>query len=410
MPLPYTNWAGNIRFGAARTHRPTTVEQLQELVAASPSARALGSGHSFSPIADTPGDLIQLDALPHTVQIDPANQVVTVSAAVAYAELAARLDKEGFALPNLASLPHISVAGACATGTHGSGNSNGSLATAVIALDMVSADGSLVTTDRRAADFPGMVVALGALGIVTSMTLRVEPAFTVRQWVYEGLSREQLVTHVEEIFAAAYSVSVFTDWRHASRIWVKQRDGDPVPPPHWLGALQATEPRHPVPGMPAGSATQQLGRPGPWHERLPHFRPEFTPSSGDELQSEYLVPRDRAADAITALTGIADQIAPVLLIAEIRTVAADDLWLSMAYGRDSVAFHFTWRPDTGAVRPVLAQLEERLAPFDPRPHWGKLFTMDPRGSYDRLPGFTGLMERYDPAGTFRNDFIARSIG
>jgi alditol oxidase len=410
MALPYTNWAGNIRFGAARTHRPATIEQLQELVAASTSARALGSGHSFSPIADTHGDLIQLDALPPTVQIDPADNTVTVAAAVTYAELAARLEKEGFALPNMASLPHISVAGACATGTHGSGNSNGSLATAVTALDMLTADGSLVTQDLRAADFPGMVVALGALGIVTSMTLRIGPAFTVRQWVYENLSREHLVTHVDEIFAAGYSVSVFTDWRHASRIWVKQRGDEDAPPPHWLGAHRAQEPRHPVPGMPAGSATQQLGMPGPWHERLPHFRPEFTPSSGDELQSEYLVPRDRAADAITALTAIADQIAQVLLIAEIRTVAADDLWLSMAYGRDSVAFHFTWRPDTAAVLPVLAQLEERLAPFDPRPHWGKLFTMDPRASYDRLPGFTGLLERFDPAGKFRNDFVARTIG
>jgi xylitol oxidase len=407
---PRTNWAGNIAFAAPDFYGPAAVAELRAVVARARRVRVLATGHSFNDMADSPGAQVSLASLPPEVDVDSAASLVRVSAALSYAQLASRLDRQGFALRNLASLPHISVAGACATGTHGSGNSNGSLATAVIALDMVTADGSLVTTDRRAADFPGMVVALGALGIVTSMTLRVEPAFTVRQWVYEGLSREQLVTHVEEIFAAAYSVSVFTDWRHASRIWVKQRDGDPVPPPHWLGALQATEPRHPVPGMPAGSATQQLGRPGPWHERLPHFRPEFTPSSGDELQSEYLVPRDRAADAITALTGIADQIAPVLLIAEIRTVAADDLWLSMAYGRDSVAFHFTWRPDTGAVRPVLAQLEERLAPFDPRPHWGKLFTMDPRGSYERLPGFTGLMERYDPAGTFRNDFIARSIG
>ena len=407
---PRTNWSGNIAFGAPGFYRPSSLGELQAVVARSDRIRVLATGHSFNDMADSPGAQVTLEGMPAEVCVDSARSVARVAAGLSYAEIAARLNTEGFALRNLASLPHISVAGACATGTHGSGNSNGSLATAVTALDMVTADGSLVTQDRRAADFPGLVVALGALGIVTSMTLRIEPAFTVRQWVYEGLSREQLVAHVEEIFAAAYSVSVFTDWRHASRIWVKQRGDAPAPPPHWLGAQQAQEPHHPVPGMPAGSATQQLGRPGPWHERLPHFRPEFTPSSGDELQSEYLVPRDRAADAITALTGIADQIAPVLLIAEIRTVAADDLWLSMAYGRDSVAFHFTWRPDTAAVRPVLAQLEQRLAPFGPRPHWGKLFAMDPRASYTRLPGFTGLMERFDPSGTFRNDFIARSIG
>lgn len=405
------NWAGNVRFSAARIHRPATVAQLQDLVAASTAARALGTGHSFSLIADTPGDLIRVDALPVALQVDSVNQAVTVSAAVTFAELAARLHAEGFALHNLASLPHISVAGACATSTHGSGNGNRSLATAVQALDLVTADGTLVTLSRdKDADFPGAVVSLGALGIVTSMTLGIEPDFPVRQWVYEGLSGDQLTDRFDEIFASAYSVSVFTSWQNTSRIWVKQRGDTPPPPPTWLGARLATEQQNPVPGMPAENATQQLGVPGPWHERLPHFRPEFTPSYGDELQSEYLIPRHLAAEAVTALTEIADQIAPVLFISEIRTVAADDLWLSMAYARDSVALHFTWHPDLAAVLPVLARIEERLAPFDPRPHWGKLFTMDPRASYGKLPDFTSLLDRYDPVRKFRNDFLTRTLG
>jgi alditol oxidase len=436
MSIPVTNWAGSIAFSAARTHRPATVEQLRELVAASAQVRALGSGHSFSPIADTTGDLISLDGLPRTVRIDPGGHgasggrgvtgrpsaagrpSVTVGAAIRYGELAARLDRAGYALHNMASLPHISVAGACATGTHGSGDRNGCLSTAVRAMELVTADGELVTVSRDSGDssagFGGMVAALGALGIVTSMTLDIEPAFTVRQWVYRDLPRRQLDAHFAEIFASGYSVSVFTDWRppYAARVWVKQRVGASSaagpPPLGWLDARLADAPLHPVPGMPAGYTTQQLGVPGPWHERLPHFRAEYTPSNGDELQSEYLVPRERAVEALGALNPVADRIAPVLRIAEIRTVAADDLWLSMAYQRDSVAFHFTWLKDTAAVIPVLAAIEEQLAPFGARPHWGKVFVMEPpalRALYPRLPDFESLLARYDPAGKFRNDFI-----
>jgi alditol oxidase len=416
MSIPRTNWAGNIAFSAARTHRPSTVGQLRELVAAGAQVRALGSGHSFSSIADTTGDLISLDGLPRTVRIEAGR--VTVDAAIRYSELATHLDQAGYALHNLASLPHISVAGACATATHGSGDRNGCLSTAVSAMELVTADGELVTVRRSDGEFGGMVVALGALGIVTSMTLDTEPAFTVRQWVYQDLPRRQLDAHFAEIFASACSVSVFTDWRppYDARIWLKQRAGagDGPPPPRWLDARLADVPLHPVPGMPAGYTTQQLGVPGPWHERLPHFRPEYTPSNGDELQSEYLVPRDRAVEALAALNPVADRIASVLRIAEIRTVAADELWLSMAYQRDSAAFHFTWRNDMAAVIPVLAAIEERLAPFDARPHWGKVFVMEPsalRALYPRLPDFENLLARYDPAGTFRSDFIRdRVIG
>jgi alditol oxidase len=408
VAVPQTNWAGNVTFGAARTLRPATVAQLRAVVAESTRVRALGSGHSFSRIGDTTGVLISLDGLPRDVRIDADRRTVTVSAAMRYGELAARLDQAGWALANLASLPHITVAGACATGTHGSGDGNGSLATAVSAVEMVTADGELVTVSRAGDGFAGMVVALGALGIATSMTLDIEPAFTVRQWVYQDLPRQQLDAHFAEIFASAYSVSVFTDWRppYTCRVWLKDK-GDSRPP--LPGARPAEVPLHPVPGMDAGATTEQLGVPGRWHERLPHFRPEYTPSSGDELQSEYLVPRGLAVEALAALNPIARQIAPVLRIAEIRTVAADDLWLSPCYQRESVAFHFTWQLDTAAVIPVLAAIEERLAPFGARPHWGKLFVMNPAGLYPRLPGFRNLMSRYDPDGTFRNEFTDRCL-
>jgi xylitol oxidase len=419
MTRQATNWAGNITFTAARRHSPSSVEELQHLVAGAERVRALGTGHSFNRIADTPGDLVSLTGIPPTMDIDAANATVTVGAAIRYGELAAHLHASGYALHNLGSLPHISVAGACATGTHGSGVGNGSLSTAVAAMELVTADGELAVLCRGADGedgdvFPGAVVGLGALGIVTSLTLNIQPTFEVEQYVYEGLPFEQATEHHADIFASGYSVSLFTDWTGSgfNQVWRKQRvdTRDGTPQRHWMGARLADGPRHPVPGMSATNCTEQLGVPGPWHTRLPHFRLEFTPSSGDELQSEYFVPRHLAADALRAIDGIRDRVAKVLQISEIRTIAADDLWLSPAYARDSVALHFTWIKDIDAVTPVLAAIEERLADFQARPHWGKVFTTSAevvRGLYERWPDFVELLHRYDPAGKFRNEMLDR---
>jgi xylitol oxidase len=414
-----TNWAGNVTFRAAGFHRPGSVAELQRLVAGRPRVRALGTGHSFSEIADTPGDLISLAGLPPVIEIDSERHTVTLSASLRYGELAATLDRAGQALRNLGSLPHISVAGSCATGTHGSGDGNGVLATSVTALEMVTADGELVTLSRDTdpGRFPGAVVALGALGIVTRLTLRTVPSFGVRQYVYDDLPREQVTAHLGGILGSAYSVSLFTDWRGPvfRQAWLKRHADAPgaaQAAPGWMGGRLADGPRNPVPGMPAGNCTEQLGVPGPWHQRLPHFRLEFTPSAGDELQSEYLLPRGHAAAALDALGPLAAEMAAVLQIAEIRSVAADDLWLSPCYRRDTVAFHFTWVNDWAAVAPVLARVEQRLAPFAPRPHWGKLFTTSPAevaARYPRMDDFRGLLRHYDPAGKFGNDLLNRHI-
>ena len=411
------NWAGNVTFAAERFHRPASVPQLQRLVTRSTRVRALGTGHSFNRLADTPGDLVSVAGLPRLVEVDTAGSAVTLSAGLTYGEAAVALQRAGRALPNLASLPHISVAGACATGTHGSGDAVGSLATAVSAVEMVTADGDLVTVSREAdpGRFPGTVVALGALGIVTRLTLGTVPAFDVRQYVYDDLPAGQVTEHFDEIVSSAYSVSLFTGWRgpRIRQAWLKRRADapDPGPPgPRWMGGRAADGPRHPVPGMSPASCTEQLGVPGPWHERLPHFRLEFTPSAGDELQSEYLLPRAHATDALAALQPVAGRLAPVVQISEIRTIAADDLWLSPSYQRDSVGFHFTWIKDWAAVAPAAALVEERLAPLRARPHWGKLFGTSPgavRGLYPRLDDFRRLMHRYDPAGKFRNDLLDR---
>ncbi|HWG01828.1 MAG TPA: FAD-binding protein [Trebonia sp.] len=405
------NWAGNITFTPSEPLRPTTLEEVRALAARSPKLHALGTGHSFNRVADSPGELITLTDMPPEIEIDSARRAVKVAAGVRYAELAATLDSRGFALGNLASLPHITVAGAVATGTHGSGDKNGSLATAVTGLDIVTAGGDLVAVPPD--QLSGAVVALGALGVVTSLTLALIPAFTMRQWVYDDLPRAELVAHFDAITGSAYSVSAFTTWKDPGVIdmlWRKQTAGqEPGPAPAtWHGARLADGPRHPVPGMPADFSTLQNGAEGRWHQRLPHFRPEFIPSVGEELQTEYLLPRADAAAALDALAGLAGRIAPLLMVSEIRTIAADDLWLSPCYGRDTVALHFTWRKDPAAVAALLPAIDAALAPFQPRPHWGKVFTMAPaaiRAAYPRLTDFEALTRGYDPAGKFRNEFL-----
>lgn len=411
---PVRNWAGNTAFSAEQVHRPASVEELQHIVGAAGRVRALGSGHSFNRIADTTGDLVRLDGLPRLVDVDAPGATVTVGAGMRYGEVAIALHAAGFALANLASLPHISVAGCCATATHGSGDTEKCLAAAVTALQFVGPDGELAEVSRHSDTerFPGMVVGLGALGIVTRLTLSVEPAFEVSQHVYTGVELSELAASFGEIFGCAYSVSAFTDWHSGlARVWVKRRtaERDGVQRSvHWEGETPADVAHHPIPGIPPTHCTKQLGVPGPWHERLPHFRPDFTPSSGAELQSELLLPRAAAPEAITALRRIGDRIAPVLQTSEVRTVAADDLWLSPAYGRDCVAFHFTWDQDTAAVTAAVGAVEEQLLPLGARPHWGKLTTVAPERLatfYERAADFRQLLAERDPTGTFRNSFV-----
>jgi xylitol oxidase len=408
--MQVTNWARNVVFTPERFVRPSSVEQVQELVAGADRARVLGTGHSFSEVAATRGLLLSLAELPLEVDVDAAASTVRVSAGARFGDLMGPLHAAGLALHNTGSLPHISVAGACATGTHGSGSGNRCLAAAVVELDLVGPEGALRTVRAGDPDFDGSVVALGLLGVVTSLTLRVQPAYDVRQYVYDDVPFEALVDDVDEVMDSAFSVSAFTRWRGPvfDMVWRKQLADAPAAPASWLGASLADSPRHPVLGMPVENATQQLGVPGPWHERLPHFRLEFTPSSGDEVQTEYLLPRSQGAPALKAIHAVRDAIAPALHVSEIRTVAGDDLWLSPAFGRPTAALHFTWVDDPALVTRAVAALEGALAGFEARPHWGKVFGMPRdlvRSMYPRLPDFEALVARHDPEGTFTNEFV-----
>ena len=416
-----TNWAGNCTYRAARLHRPESVEAVQRIVTGAEKVKALGTRHSFNEIADCVADMISLEHLDRVIEIDRDRRTVTVEAGIRYGTLGEILNREGFALPNLASLPHISVAGACATATHGSGDANGNLATSVSALEMVIADGTVVSLSRESDGerFAGAVVGLGALGVVTKLTLDQLPTFEICQDVYENLPLAEVEAHLDEITSSGYSVSLFTDWREArfTQAWRKRRvtPGEPADPaaPTFFGATRSEHDLHPIAGISAENCSPQRGVPGPWHERLPHFRMEFTPSSGEELQTEYLVPRPHAVDALRAVNNLRARIAPLIRVSEIRTVAADDLWMSPCYRRACVCIHFTWVKDWNAVGEVLPRIEAALAPFDARPHWGKLFTMPGtrvRSLYEKLPNFLELARGYDPKGKFRNAFLAASIG
>jgi len=415
---PRENWAGNLTYSTDRLYTPGSVDEVRQVVKSCARLRALGTRHSFNTIADSTQNQISLKRLDQIV-INDAAHAVTVGAGVTYGKLAPIIDERGYALHNLASLPHISVAGAISTATHGSGVHNGNLATAVAGLELVTADGeTLVLSREKDGDrFLGAVVGLGGLGVVTSVTLDLLPAFKVAQSVYEHLSLDHLKHHFDEIFSSGYSVSLFTDWQHheATEVWIKRKlaPGDKNDwPAEFFGAKLATKKLHPIEDHSAEACTDQQGIPGPWYERLPHFRMNFTPSSGRELQTEYFVPRDRGYEAILAVEKLRDQITPHLFITELRTIAADNLWMSTAYQRPSLAIHFTWKPEWPEVSKILPLIEKQLEPFEPRPHWAKLFTIPParlQSRYTRLAEFKALLKQYDPGAKFRNEFLDRNL-
>jgi len=414
---PRTNWAGNYTYSAPNLIEPQSAGGVQAAVRDHRHLRALGSRHSFNGIADSVDSQLAPAAL-KSIEIDSPARTVTVGAGVRYGDLAPLIDARGFALHNLASLPHISVAGAIATATHGSGIQNGNLTTAVSAFEFVAANGEFVRLSR--ADHPdvfsGAAVHLGALGVLTRVTLDMQPTYQVAQTVFLDLPFAQLEHHLADVFSNGYSVSLFTDWQQsrATQVWIKRRTDRSAPAlgPDFYGARRATVKMHPITGHPADACTEQLGIPGPWYERLPHFRMNFTPSSGRELQTEYFVPLDRGYQAIRAVETLRDRITPHLFVTELRTIAADDLWMSMAHQRLSLAIHFTWKPEWPAVRRILPAIEAKLAPFGPRPHWAKLFTIPGPTldrQYPRLPDFRALAAKYDPDGKFRNEFLQTNL-
>jgi xylitol oxidase len=414
------NWAGNLEYSTERLDNAKSVKQVQDIVKKYDKLKVLGTRHCFNNIADTKDQFVSLVNAEEQIVIDEKNKTVTVNSGLKYGQLSPYLHQKGFALHNLASLPHISVAGACATATHGSGEKNGNLSTAVSAMELVTANGDVAQLSRKkdADQFNGAVVNLGALGVVTKVTLDIQPTFLMGQYVYENLPLDQLRDNFDKIESSGYSVSLFTNWQSndITEVWVKYIQGangaKTLPEKEFFGAKLATKDLHPIPELSAENCTPQMGVPGPWYERMPHFKMGFTPSSGKELQSEYFVPRKNAVDAILAISKLGSQVGPHLFTSEIRTIAADDFWMSPCYKQDSVAIHFTWKQDWPAVSKLLPIIEKELAPYNVRPHWGKLFTVSPdllEKRYPRFADFRELAKKYDPKGKFRNDFLNLNI-
>jgi alditol oxidase len=413
------NWSGNLEYGTERLYSANSLEEVRAFVAKQGKLKVLGTRHCFNTIANSTDQFLSVRPMAKIAALDDKARTVTVEAGMSYGQLCPDLDSKGFALHNLASLPHISIAGACSTATHGSGDKNGNLSTAVSALELVTASGDVVRLSRRddGDTFRGAVVGLGALGVITKVTLNVQPTFQMRQYVYENLPMKQWTDNFEAIESSAYSVCLFTDWQGQkfSEVWLKTRieQGKAFhAPEEFFGAKRATRNLHPIAALSAENCTEQMGVPGPWYERLPHFKMGFTPSAGKELQSEYFVPRPNAVEAVLAVERLRDKITPHLMISEIRTIAADDLWMSPCYKQDCVTIHFTWRQDWPAVQKLLPVIERNLAPFEARPHWGKLFTIPPaqlHPNYEKLPNFVALCRKFDPQGKFRNEFLNANI-
>ena len=413
------NWAGNLEYGTDHLYSANSLQRVRDYVKKQSKLKVLGTRHCFNNIADSMHNLLSLKSMDEVVALDPEAHTVTVTGGITYGQLCPYLHTRGFALHNLASLPHISIAGACSTATHGSGEKNGNLATAVSALEIVTAAGEVVKLSRQidGEPFRGAVVGLGALGVITKITLDVQPTFMMRQYVYENLPLSEMRDHFDAIESSAYSVSLFTDWQkqRINEVWIKSRveEGQAFEATsEFFGAKRAIRNLHPIAELSAENCTEQMGVPGPWYERLPHFRMGFTPSAGKELQSEYFVPRRHAVDAILAVERLHDQVSPHLMISEIRAIAADNLWLSPCYEQPCVTIHFTWKQDWPAVRKLMPGIEKELAPFNARPHWGKLFTTSPadlKSIYKKIPEFVQLSKKYDPQGKFRNEFLNTNI-
>jgi len=418
-PIPARrNWGRNIEYKAKNLAHPASVEELQELLKQAGNMKGLGSTHSYNDIADSPTTQISLRKLNKVIAVDEGKKTVTIEGGIKYEELAPQLHEKGYALHNLASLPQVTVAGACATGTHGSGTENGSLATIVRAMDFCTLEGELITISREKDPdiFDGAVVSMGAFGIITRLVLDIEPAYDARQDLFLDLPLTSVVENFDEIMSSGYSVSLFTKWQNdiVDQVWIKRRIDHPVPDlgAEFFGGKMCNRNIHPIIDLSAESCTDQMGVVGPWYDRLPHFKINGMPSAVDELQSEYFVPIVHAADGLRAIAKLGDKILPHLYISEIRTIAADNLWMSQFYKRDTVSFHFTWKPNWPEVKKLLPQIEAGLSPFGVRPHWGKLFSIDAatvQRSYERFPDFLKLLKTYDNIGKFKNDYLNRVI-
>lgn len=407
------NWGGNLAFEQAEVVKPKTISELAEMVRVN-KVRPVGTLHSFSPIAKGEGLLMSTANLAIKPELDSDRSVVRFGAAMRFGELALFLEQNGFALRNMGSLPHISVAGAAATGTHGSGDKNQILSSSLTSFSYLNHEGELIKVEKQDPLFEAFRLGLGAYGIWVEAELSIVPSFQIRQDIFLEIPWSYFLEDPSRLTSAGYSVSLFGKWGTStiSQTWVKSEVEDPrAGVPIAAIAPEQNSKRELADGV-GDNLTEQGGKPGPWLHRLPHFRLDASPSAGNEIQTEYFFTRDKIAHAIEAVHSVAGKINPVLIISEIRSIAQDDAWLSPMRRGDSIALHFTWKNEPELVDIAVQELEKVLAPMEPIPHWGKVhhFTQsDLERAHPMLSKAREQFENADPSGKFSSDYL-RSLG
>lgn len=399
------NWGGNFNYSTQNIQYPRSVAEVQQIVKNAGKLRVVGSRHSFSKIADSECTMLSTIGLNKIIGINGSIPSVTVQGGLTYTDLLTSLNTAGFALPNLASLAEISVGGAASTNAHGTGVANQALANHIRSMEIVLANGSLLTIGPNDPRLKGMAAGLGAFGVVTQLELKLVPAFNITTYTYVNMP----VQNSYENFAALQNmgfgvllVNMFTApdaWNIAIVYARSDANNTAMLTSNLFGGTLVSQTTQP--SYLALLSIAQIGLSG---------------VDGNEIQTEYFVPISKAVEAIKAVTAVANStnIFPSLATAfVIRTIASDDLWMSEYYGNDTmVAIHFSWQNNVTAVEAVLPQLERAMIPYGARPHWGKMFTMEPEDflpHYPKVNEFKKLAEQLDPKGKFRNEFLEENV-
>jgi FAD-linked oxidoreductase len=433
----WRNWAGNQAMAPAVVERPASTEQVTDVVSRATAAgrrvKAIGSGHSFTGIGLTDGVLLDLSRLSGVLAVDRDAHRVTVGAGTTLRRLNADLAALGLGLTNMGDVDRQTAAGAISTGTHGTGRSSGAIATQVVALELVLADGSVVTCSPSSHSglFSAARVALGALGVLTAVTLQAEPAFLLRA-VERPRPLEEVLDGFDD-FVAAHDHAEFFWFPHTDVALTKANDrvdgpAAPLPRPR---ALLEDE----VLGNGVFGAVCRLGAARP--ALVPRLNRVAARTMGERTytapapdvftsprrvrfrEMEYAVPRADLVPVVRELRGLPErERLRVSFPVEVRVAPADDVPLSTASGRDTayVAVHVyagEAAPRAGGLDPWLATAERVVDAVGGRPHWGKLHSQDASTLRPRYPGFDAflaLRDRLDPAGAFSNAYLDRVLG
>uniref|UniRef100_A0A915D0Y3 FAD-binding PCMH-type domain-containing protein n=1 Tax=Ditylenchus dipsaci TaxID=166011 RepID=A0A915D0Y3_9BILA len=420
---PLLNWGGNFNFSTQDIKYPTTTAGVQQLVKeCKGKIRPVGTRHSFSEIANTNDTLICLVHMNLILSVDPSVPSVTVQAGITYTDLIPFLQSIGLAIPMMASLGEISIAGAINTAVHGSGAGIGNLATQVLGLQMVLADGSVVQYSKGQNDteLAAATVGLGALGIVTQVTLQAQPTYNLAINVFENMDMSVLDTQLYNITHSGYAINMWSTFGTPGvldQVWITTKvDSNGVNAygnvSQLYGAPAATAQSSPIAALPPTYVVPQMGIVGPYYERLTDYDLGLSGQEGQQTQSEYYVDFDDFVPALKALQTLSAEINAVVYVALFRITEKDELWMSPQYKKTTMAIHFSWQPKLDQVMALLPKIEAALAPFNPIPHWGKLYTLKPEQYLPLLPKYPEWREQvelHDPTHKFRNKWLEENI-